>query len=130
MKILLDTHIFLWYLSGDERLPPAILPIIRDPANEAYLSVISVWEIIIKCQLGRLYLPEPPAIYLPEQRQKHGIESLGLDEDSVANLAKLPPLHKDPFDRMLLCQALRYGLAIVSTDNLVRAYSSHISIVT
>jgi PIN domain nuclease of toxin-antitoxin system len=128
MKILLDTHIFLWYIIGDERLPPAILPIIRDPANEACLSVISVWETIIKCQLGRLQLPEPPAIYIPEQRQKHGIESLGLDEDSVASLAKLPPLHKDPFDRMLLCQAIRHGLTIISTDNAVRAYSSHISI--
>jgi PIN domain nuclease of toxin-antitoxin system len=79
MKILLDTHIFLWYIIGDQRLPPAILPIIRDPANETYLSVVSVWETIIKCQLGRLHLPEPPAIYLPEQRQKHAIESLVLE---------------------------------------------------
>ncbi len=129
MKILLDTHIFLWYITGDERLSPSILPIIRDPANEIYLSVISVWETIIKCQLGKLLLPERPAIYLPEQRQKHGIESLELDEESVTNLAKLPTLHKDPFDRMLLCQALRFGLTIISTDNAVRAYSSHISIV-
>jgi len=130
MKILLDTHIFLWYITGDERLLPPILPIIRDPPNEVYLSVISVWEIIIKCQLGKLLLPQSPDIYLLQQRQKHGIESLGLDENSVANLVKLPPLHKDPFDRMLLCQALRYGLTMISTDNAVRAYSSHISIVS
>jgi PIN domain nuclease of toxin-antitoxin system len=129
MKILLDTHIFLWYITGDERLPPPMLPIIRAPANEVYLSVISVWEIIIQCQLGKLLLPQSPATYLPQQRQKHGFESLMLDEESLANLDKLPPLHKDPFDRMLLCQALRYGLTIFSTDNAVRAYSSHISIV-
>ena len=96
MRILLDTHIFLLYITGDEHLPPPILPIIRDPANEVYLSAISVWEIIIKCQLGKLLLPQSPDLYLPQQRKKHGIESLGLDEDSVANLVKLPPLHKDP----------------------------------
>ena len=129
MRLLLDTHIFLWYITGDPRLPAPMVPMIRDPANEVYLSVISVWEVIVKYQLGKLFLPQSPEIYLLQQRQRHRIESLSLDEDSVANLAKLPFLHRDPFDRMLLCQAMRYGLTIVSVDDAVQAYSGHVSVV-
>jgi PIN domain nuclease of toxin-antitoxin system len=129
MRLLLDTHIFLWYITGDPRLPAPMVPMIRDPANEVYLSVISVWEVIVKYQLGKLSLPQSPELYLPQQRQRHRIESLSLDEDSVANLAMLPLLHRDPFDRMLLCQALRYGLTIVSVDDAVQAYSHHVSVV-
>ena len=102
MKLLLDTHIFLWYITGDSRLPAVVLPLIRDPANEVYLSVVSIWEAIVKYQLGKLLLPQSPDAYIPQQRQRHKIESLPLDEGSVTNLAKLPALHKDPFDRMLL----------------------------
>lgn len=129
MKLLLDTHIFLWYITGDPRLPPSMTAIIRDPFNEVYLSVISIWEVIVKCKLGKLYLPQSPDIYIPQQRQRHKIESLPIDEDSVAKLIKLPLLHKDPFDRMLLCQALRYDLTVVSVDDAVRAYSGYISVV-
>ncbi len=124
MRLLLDTHSFLWYITGDARLPPAALPLIRDPVNEVFLSVISIWEVLIKYQLGRLSMPQPPEIYVPQQRHRHRIESLPLDEASVANLARLPLLHKDPFDRMLLCQAIQNGLTIVSVDNVVRAYSA------
>jgi len=106
MKILLDTHIFLWYISKDKQLPESICDAIRNPDNEVYLSVISLWEAIIKYQLGKLPLPEPPETYLPRQRDLHQISSLNLNESSVAQLAQLPNLHRDPFDRMLICQAL------------------------
>jgi len=129
MRLLLDTHIFLWYITGGERLPAPLLPLIRDPANEVFLSLISTWEVMVKHQLGRLSLPQSPEIFLPQQRQRHRIESLSLDEESVANLAKFPLLHRDPFDRMLLCQALRYNLTIVSADDAVRAYSGHVSVI-
>ena len=76
MRLLLDTHIFLWFISGDSRLPIALRDIIRDPANEVYLSVVSVWETIIKYQLGKLPLPEPPENYLPRQRERHLIATL------------------------------------------------------
>lgn len=122
MKILLDTHIFLWFISGDSRLSIDIRDAIRDPDNEIYLSVISVWESIIKYQLGKLPLPESPETYLPKQRDLHQIASLNLDESSVAQLAKLPPLHHDLFDRMLICQALQNGLIIATVDEVVRAY--------
>jgi PIN domain nuclease of toxin-antitoxin system len=122
MRILLDTHIFLWFISGDSQLSADIRDAIRDPDNEVYLSAISVWEILVKYQLGKLPLPEHPETYLPKQRDLHQILSLALDESSVAQLAKLPPLHRDPFDRMLICQAVQNGLTIATVDAAVRAY--------
>jgi PIN domain nuclease of toxin-antitoxin system len=123
MKILLDTHIFLWFISGDSRLSTDVRDAIRDSDNEIYLSVVSVWESIVKYQLGKLPLPEAPETYLPKQRNLHQIASLALDETSVAQLARLPPLHRDPFDRMLICQAVQNGLIIATVDPAVRAYS-------
>ncbi len=123
MKILLDTHIFLWFISGDSRLSTDVRDVIRDLDNEIYVSVVSVWESIVKYQLGKLPLPEPPETYLPKQRELHQIASLTLDESSIAQLAKVPPLHRDPFDRMLICQALQYGLTIATVDAAVRVYS-------
>ncbi len=122
MRLLLDTHIFLWFISGDTRLSNYLRESIRDPDNEVYLSVVSLWETIIKYQLGRLPLPEPPASYVPKQRDRHRIASLALDEASVAQLATLPALHRDPFDRMLVCQALQQRLTLASVDPAVRAY--------
>jgi PIN domain nuclease of toxin-antitoxin system len=122
MKILLDTHIFLWFISGDLRLATSIRDSIRDLDNEVYLSVISVWESTIKYQLGKLPLPESPEIYLPKQRDRHQIVSLALDEISIAHLTKLPSLHRDPFDRMLICQALQHELTIATVDKIICAY--------
>jgi PIN domain nuclease of toxin-antitoxin system len=82
-----------------------------------------VWETIVKYQLGKLPLPESPETYLPKQRDRHQIVSLNLDEGSVAQLTKLPLLHRDPFDRMLICQALQHGLTIATVDVAIRAYS-------
>jgi PIN domain nuclease of toxin-antitoxin system len=126
MKILLDTHIFLWFISGDSRLSADIRNTIRNTDNEVFLSVVSIWESIIKHQLGKLPLPEAPEIYLPKQRDLHQIVSLPVDEKSVAQLAQLPPLHRDPFDRMLICQALQHGLTIVTVDSTVRVYPVNI----
>jgi PIN domain nuclease of toxin-antitoxin system len=122
MRILLDTHIFLWFISGSTQLSTDVRDAIRDPDNEVYLSAVSIWEVIVKYQLGKLPLPEPPETYLPKQRDLHQIASLALDESSVMQLAKLPPLHRDPFDRMLICQALQNGLTISTVDSAVRAY--------
>lgn len=123
MKLLLDTHIFLWFITGDKRLPGDMQHGIRDPGNEVYLSVVSLWETITKYQLGRLPLPEPPERFLPIQRERHQIASLPLDEASVSHLTGLPSLHRDPFDRMLICQAMAQGLTMVTVDKQIRAYS-------
>lgn len=95
---------------------------IRDPDNEVYLSVASVWEAIVKYQLGKLPLPQPASHYLPQQRERHQIASLSLDEASVTWLEILPSLHRDPFDRMLVCQALQHQLMIVTVDAAIQSY--------
>jgi PIN domain nuclease of toxin-antitoxin system len=126
MKLLLDTHIFLWFITGDERLPEKFQKEIRLQKNEVYLSVISFWEIIVKYQIGKLPLPLPPEKYIPEQREKHLIQSLRLTEEEISVLSTLQPLHRDPFDRMLICQALSKNLTIVTVDEAICKYSVNI----
>ncbi len=122
MRLLLDTHIFLWYITADPSLPPAFRAAIQDPANEVYLSVASVWEAVIKYSLGKLPLPASPEQYLPGQRELHQIASLPIEEGALGHLAKLPPLHRDPFDRILVAQALQHDLTLVTADDAVKAY--------
>ncbi|NUO79239.1 type II toxin-antitoxin system VapC family toxin [candidate division KSB1 bacterium] len=126
MKILLDTHILLWYISGDARLPEDKRDAICSAENEIYLSVVSLWETLIKHHIGKLTFPQPPELCLPEQRERHRIASLASDEISVARLATLPPLHRDPFDRMLICQAHVHGLVLMTVDEILRANSVQI----
>jgi PIN domain nuclease of toxin-antitoxin system len=122
MRLLLDTHIFLWYITGDTNLPATVRDTIRDSANEVFLSAGSVWEAVIKYGLGKLPLPAPPAVYLPRQRQAHQVTSLPIDEEAFAHLAGLPTLHRDPFDRILIAQAIQHGLTLATVDAAVRAY--------
>ena len=86
------------------------------------MSVVSLWEVIVKHRLGKLPLPQPPEGYLPIQREQHRISSLPLDEASVSQLAQLPSIHRDPFDRMLICQALEHDLTLVTVDGTVCNY--------
>ena len=123
MKLLLDTHIFLWFILDDERLPELMRASIEAESNEVFLSTVSVWEIAIKYQLNRLPLPKPPGIYIPEQRATNRIQSLPLDEASAVHLQQLPPYHSDPFDRMLICQAITHDLMLVSVDGKIQQYS-------
>jgi PIN domain nuclease of toxin-antitoxin system len=92
------------------------------PENELWLSVVSTWEIALKQMLGRLPLPGPAAQYVPTRREANAIASLDLDEEAVLQLPKLPRLHSDPFDRILVCQAITHGLAIVTPDEYLRRY--------
>lgn len=123
MRLLLDTHIFLWFIAADARLPKLFRDAIRDPNNEVFLSVVSQWESIVKYQLGKLPLPQSPEIYIPVQRRKHQIKSLPLYEASIKELINLPDLHRDPFDRILICQALANDLTIVTSDSQVKSYA-------
>ncbi len=122
MRLLLDTHVFLWYISADPKLPATFRAASQNPANEVYLSVASVWEVVIKHHLGKLSLPAPPDGYLPQQRDAHGFASLPIDEGAMSFLAGLPLLHRDPFDRLLVAQALQHGLTIATVDPDVAAY--------
>src|SRR5260221_6953191 len=114
MRLALDTHVFLWHITGDPQLPIGFQSAIGDPANSVFLSVASVWEAVIKYSMGKLTLPEPPAEYLPRQRQLHQIETIVIDESTLLELAKLPLLHRDPFDRILIAQSRQHGLTLVT----------------
>lgn len=122
MKILLDTCTFLWIITDSEDLSQTARDLFSDPGNDVYLSAVSTWEISVKFKLGKLLLPEPPDQFIPLQRSKHLVESLSLDEESTLQLQRLPELHKDPFDRMLVCQAIVHGLIILTPDQLIRQY--------
>ena len=123
MRILLDTVAFLWAVTDAPDLSQDARELFVDPENEIYLSAVSAWEISAKHALGKLPLPDSPAKYVPAQRKKHGIETLQLDEEAALHLNRLPVLHKDPFDRMLVCQAIAQGLVILTPDRLIAQYA-------
>ena len=122
MKILLDTCTFLWIVGDSPELSEASRNLFREPSNDVFLSAVSVWEISVKYALGKLPLPQPPEKFISIQREKHMVDPLGLDENSVLHLNRLPQLHKDPFDRMLICQAINHGLVILTPDELISQY--------
>ena len=122
MRILVDTHVFLWHIAGDAKMPVTLRHALVDPSNDVFLSVAPVWEAVIKHALGKLPLPAPPAEYLPRQRDAHQIASLPIDESAMVHLAGLPPIHRDPFDRMLLAQCLQHGLTLATVDPIMRTY--------
>lgn len=122
MRLLLDTCTFLWLIADEPRLSGRARELITDPANEAYLSSVSVWEIAVKNALGRLPFPEPVGTFVPAMRAEHGLDPLPLDEESALRVAALPDLHRDPFDRMLVCQAVTAGAVMVTPDELITRY--------
>lgn len=122
MRVLLDTCTFLWVVLDEPRLSEAARDAFRSPDNELFLSSVSGWEIAVKHGLGRLPLPESPCTLVKTLRREHGIEPLPLDEESALHLVRLPPLHRDPFDRMLVCQALVGGMVMLTPDRLVTQY--------
>jgi PIN domain nuclease of toxin-antitoxin system len=122
VRILLDTCAFLWVTTGARDLSARARSLFRDPGNEVYLSAVSAWEIAVKHQLGRLELSDPPEEFVPRARADHGILPLDLSEETVLWISRLPPLHRDPFDRMLVCQALASGLTILTPDRQIAAY--------
>ena len=122
MNLLLDTCTFLWMVTGDDALSRAARDAIRDPDNAVYLSPVSAWEIAVKHGLGRLELATPPDVFVPRARDLHGIEELPLTEQAVLYLPRLPAAHRDPFDRMLVCQSHAGGHTLLSPDTLLSAY--------
>lgn len=122
MRLLLDTCAFLWIAADAAPLSARARALFRSPDNEVFLSVGSAWEIAIKHALGRLPLPQGPERFVPEMRDAHGIASLPIDEETALHLSRLPDLHRDPFDRLLVSQAIVHGLTIVTPDPLVTQY--------
>lgn len=122
MSLLLDTVTFLWWVTGSPRLSEAARGALVDPLNTVFLSAVSTWEITLKHGLGRLPLPEEPDRLVPRLRADHGIEELPLSEVATLQLTKIPGLHRDPFDRMLVCQAVAHGMTLVTPDESLRRY--------
>lgn len=122
MKLLLDTCTFLWISGGARSLPPRAADLYRSTEHEVYLSAASAWEIAIKHQNGRLLLPEAPQLLVAGERERLGVLALPIDEESALHIARLPPLHRDPFDRMLVAQAIVHGMTILTPDPLVTQY--------
>lgn len=109
-------------MAGSPELSTEAAELVADPDNEVYLSAASSWEIALKHSLGRLALPEPPDEFVPQMRQAHRITPLAIDEESTLFLHRLPEYHKDPFDRMLVCQALVRDLVLLTPDRAIRQY--------
>ena len=122
MKILLDTCAFLWLTTDAPELSDKAKILFQNTENAVYLSSVSVWEIIVKHQLGKLPLPSAADDFIKQQCQKHFIEYLALDEKAVFHLSRLPNHHRDPFDKMLICQAIAHDLTILTSDKMITQY--------
>ena len=122
MKILLDTCTFLWIIVGSDKLSETAIKLFQDPSNEVFLSSASSWEISVKCNIGKLTLPKTPQEFIPTRRATYGIQTLPIDEESTLQLNKLPNIHNDPFDRILISQALNHSLTILTPDKEISQY--------
>jgi PIN domain nuclease of toxin-antitoxin system len=123
MKVLVDTCTFLWIVSDSPRLSKTATAVFLDRNNQRYLSAASAWEIAIKNAAGRLPLPERPDFFIPRIREASGIATLAIDEESALHAGKLPSLHSDPFDRMLIAKAIVHGMTILTPDPEIEQYA-------
>jgi PIN domain nuclease of toxin-antitoxin system len=124
VRLLLDTHVWLWMQAEPEKLGAQARALVEDGDTELLFSAVSVWEIAIKVGLGKLALPEPVSRYVPSRMQSSGVSPLALTHAHAAAVADLPRHHRDPFDRVLVAQALSEGVPILSSDAQFDAYDS------
>jgi PIN domain nuclease of toxin-antitoxin system len=122
VRFLLDTHVWLWLQLSPEVIESSVLDQLADESNELLLSAASSWEIAIKYGLGKLPLPDPPDVYVPSAMRYSGTSGLAIEPMHALAVAKLPLLHRDPFDRLLVVQAQMMDLTLVTADPLVAAY--------
>jgi len=122
LKILLDTHCWLWMQARSERLSPQTRALLQDPENQLFLSAASSWEIAIKYALGKLPLPLPPTEYVPSRMETSGTSPLPVQHSHALHAGSLPLHHADPFDRLLIAQAQLENLKILTADGQFEAY--------
>lgn len=122
MNLLLDTCSFLWASNEPERLSANGLLLINEPGNNVFLSAASAWEVCLKSRLGKLSLPKPPQVFVQWAMQELKLLPLSLEIEAASLETSLPPHHKDPFDRMLVCQAIHHNLSILTPDRLIQQY--------
>lgn len=128
MRLLLDTHVFLWLQAEPERVGEHAA-IVEDPANERLVSAVSSWEIAIKYALGRLRLPEAPGRYVPERIRRIAAIPIAVEHGQALAVADLPPIHRDPFDRLLVAQALALDATILTADPVLERYPAECRLV-
>jgi PIN domain nuclease of toxin-antitoxin system len=122
LDILLDTHTVLWHLAGNSALSPTAKSLILDANNKAWISFVSIWELAIKTSSGKLYLNDPLDVYVQKSILPSKLTFLEITLESLYKVADLPYHHRDPFDRLLVAQAITENLAIVSGDAVLDAY--------
>jgi len=125
VKLLLDTHVWLWLQYAPERLANA-LAAVADSANELLFSAASSWEIAIKWELGKLQLPESPDTYVPDRVASSGVVPLPVEHAHALAVAQLPRHHRDPFDRLLVVQARAEHAVLVTADPALRPYDAEV----
>ena len=125
MRAILDTHAFLWAIAGDRRMSQKARDLFTGP-SDLLLSVASIWEILIKVQLGKLPLPRPAGPFVLRKLAENQIETLPVGLDHLLAFEGLPTHHRDPFDRMLIAQALEESLPIVTADPLFERYPAKV----
>ena len=123
MKVLLDTHSFLWWVTDDRRLSPRAREIMSGGENRLFFSAASAWEIAIKARLGRLAISEPVATFLPAQLAENAIEGLPIAVSHALHVYSLPDHHRDPFDRLPVAQSQIENLPILTRDPLIAHYA-------
>lgn len=125
LKLLLDTHIFLWAFLEQGKLSRKVIDeLLENTEVEKYLSAASSWEISIKYAKGRLFLPEPPKVFVPTRMIEAGINPLAVSHRDTLNVGDLPDVHKDPFDRLIITQARLNDLTILSDDESFEDYDA------
>ena len=124
MKVLLDTHAFLWAISDDPRLSPLARRVFTAGDNELFLSVASMWEVLTKVRMGKLPLPGPAGAYIKLHLARNNMQALPLLMTHVLRLENLPLHHRDPFDRILIAQSIEEGIPILTADPLLKPYAA------
>ena len=122
MRVLLDTHAFLWWNAGDDRLSRVASEVIRDGRNQILISVASIWEVAIKVAKGQLELPEDVQRYVDARLASNRWLPLSIEPRHAVRAGGLPPLHRDPFDRVLIAQSQVEAIPSVTTDTLIHRY--------
>ncbi|MGC1954958.1 MAG: type II toxin-antitoxin system VapC family toxin [Gammaproteobacteria bacterium] len=122
MNFLLDTHAFLWWVNDAPELSTNANAYLAEPRNEVFFSLASVWEMAIKLSIGKLKLAEPLENFVIEQLQRNGFRQLGISFQHVIGVASLPFHHRDPFDRLIIAQALAERLPVLTADRTFDAY--------
>jgi len=122
MKYLLDTGVFLWGLTAEQKLNRAAKEVLTDPTSELYLSAASAWEIAIKFATGALPLPKAPSEYVPYALRLWGMQSLDITQEHALKAGELPAHHRDPFDRMIIAQGISEKMSVLSADRNFEKY--------